>query len=199
MLSTTLTLQVYDDLYGSFIIVMYMSICLSLEIYTQSFFFPVYIARKTGKFKRTISIFAEDTPEAKEKFQSELVHIHNAFKDHVRENRGHVLDVNEVATGEAWLAVECKQYGLVDRLGTSWDVIAELAEEGRDVLKVYRNAPDVNPWRKLAEQLEASTSEMVSLVKMSPLGYFNQSSSSSSHGSPITSISDDSVAMRAKF
>ena len=91
-----------------------------------------------GKFKRTVSFFNEVSAEGKEKFQEQLESIHTAFKQHVSEQRGAVMDVDKVATGEAWLALQCKEYGLVDRLGTSWDVMHELAESGYDVIKVER-------------------------------------------------------------
>mmetsp|Transcript_523 Transcript_523/g.1124 ORF Transcript_523/g.1124 Transcript_523/m.1124 type:complete len:500 (+) Transcript_523:179-1678(+) len=94
-----------------------------------------------GKFKRTVTVFGEMTEEGKAKFQSDLESIHAAFKGHVNEQRGHALDIEQVATGEAWLALQCKEYGLVDRLATSWDILGELAAEGRDVILVKRKEP----------------------------------------------------------
>ena len=59
-----------------------------------------------GKFKRTVTVFGETTEEGKAKFQSDLESIHAAFKGHVNEQRGHALDIEQVATGEAWLALQ---------------------------------------------------------------------------------------------
>ena len=97
-----------------------------------------YFMFTAGKFKRTVSLFNAVSNEGKEKFQAQLESIHEAFKTHVSEQRGEVMDVEKVSTGEAWLALQCKEYGLVDRLDTSHDVIRNYSDEGYDVIKVER-------------------------------------------------------------
>jgi ClpP class serine protease len=89
-----------------------------------------------GKFKRTVTVFGENSPEAKAKFQQDLDRIQDAFKAHVGGNRTGQLDIDEVATGEAWLALQAKDLGLVDELCTSHDVILRKAAEGFDVVQV---------------------------------------------------------------
>lgn len=89
-----------------------------------------------GKFKRTMTVFSENTDEGREKFQEEIEAIHTAFKDHVNENRGNALDIEKVATGEAWLALQGKEHGLVDRLATSSAVLREYGKNGFDIVKI---------------------------------------------------------------
>mmetsp|Transcript_1479 Transcript_1479/g.2264 ORF Transcript_1479/g.2264 Transcript_1479/m.2264 type:complete len:395 (+) Transcript_1479:189-1373(+) len=73
-----------------------------------------------GKYKRTLDVLGEVTEEGKKKFKEELEEVHVAFKDHIVLNRpqlkGHI---EEVSTGEAYLAVQAKQKGLVDEIKTS--------------------------------------------------------------------------------
>mmetsp|Transcript_22258 Transcript_22258/g.56419 ORF Transcript_22258/g.56419 Transcript_22258/m.56419 type:complete len:325 (-) Transcript_22258:155-1129(-) len=92
-----------------------------------------------GRFKRTITPFGETTVEARAKFQQDIELIHDAFKQHIGANRP--LDVELVATGEAWLAVQAKSYGLVDELCTSHDVIMRMAAAGFDVVEITRKPP----------------------------------------------------------
>ena len=42
-----------------------------------------YLLFTAGKYKRTITIFGENSEEGKEKFQKDMDVIHQAFKDHV--------------------------------------------------------------------------------------------------------------------
>ena len=72
-----------------------------------------------GKHKRTIDVIGEVTEEGKQKLTEELEDIHTVFKDHVALARPQLRDrINEVATGEHWLAVQAKERGLVDKIMT---------------------------------------------------------------------------------
>jgi signal peptide peptidase SppA len=113
-----------------------------------------YFLFTAGKFKKTVSLFNEVSTEGKEKFQEQVESIHTAFKQHVSEQRGSVMDVDALATGEAWLALQGKELGLVDRLGTSWDVIKEMADNGYDVVKVERDEK-----KYFSDVFRATTSE----------------------------------------
>lgn len=75
-----------------------------------------------GEFKRTLTMFGENTDEARSKFKQELEQIHTLFKGFVHENRPD-LDIEKVATGEYWPGTEAKALGLVDELSTSDDYI----------------------------------------------------------------------------
>ncbi len=71
-----------------------------------------------GEYKRTVTMFGENTDEAKEKFTEELVEIHKVFKNFVQQYRP-ALDIEAIATGEYWLAVKGLELKLVDELKTS--------------------------------------------------------------------------------
>ncbi len=80
-----------------------------------------------GQYKRTLTMFGENTEAGRQKFQQELEETHLLFKDFVAENRPNV-NIEEVATGEHWFAVQAKDKGLIDEINTSDDVILSLLE-----------------------------------------------------------------------
>ena len=79
-----------------------------------------------GKYKRTLSLFGENTEADREKLREELEETHELFKQFVRENREQV-DVEEIATGEHWLGQKALERGLVDALQTSDDYLSDAA------------------------------------------------------------------------
>lgn len=79
-----------------------------------------------GEYKRTLTLFGENTDAGREKFREELDITHQLFKSFVSEMRPS-LDINAVATGEHWFGTQAKALGLVDAIGTSDDLlIAEM-------------------------------------------------------------------------
>lgn len=70
-----------------------------------------------GKYKRTLTMFGENTPEGREKFRQELSMIHDRFKAIVAKYRPN-MDVEQFATGEFWLASDAFERGLVDQIDT---------------------------------------------------------------------------------
>lgn len=77
-----------------------------------------------GEYKRTLTMFGENTKEGKQKFQEDIEQVHHQFKDHILQFRTEI-DIEQVSTGEHWLAREAKGYHLVDKLQTSDDYITE--------------------------------------------------------------------------
>lgn len=75
-----------------------------------------------GEFKRTVTLFAENTEKGRAKFQEELEQTHVLFKQFVRDNRP-VVDLDEVATGEHWFGYQALPLKLVDELQTSDDYL----------------------------------------------------------------------------
>ena len=71
-----------------------------------------------GEYKRTLTLFAENTDKGRKKFQEDLEKIHAAFRDYVLTNRSQ-LDMDKVSTGEHWLAKDAFDLRLVDKLSTS--------------------------------------------------------------------------------
>ena len=94
----------------------------------------------SGEFKRTLTVFGENTDKGREKFQQDLEDIHRQFKEHIGEYRKGV-NLDQVATGEHWLAKEAFQYKLVDKLITSDEFIVEKLPT-HDVIELqYKQKP----------------------------------------------------------
>ena len=81
-----------------------------------------------GKYKRTVTPFSEVTEEGKQKMQDDLTAIHEAFKSLIKEGRPDV-DIENIATGEYWLASQAKEKGLVDEIMTSDDYLESKLDE----------------------------------------------------------------------
>jgi len=77
--------------------------------------FELYTA---GEYKRTVTMFGENTPEGKAKFEQELQQTHALFKHFVEKYRPK-LNVEKVATGEHWYGQDALDLNLVDELKTS--------------------------------------------------------------------------------
>ena len=71
-----------------------------------------------GEYKRTLTVFGENTEKGREKFVEELEETHGLFKEFVSANRP-ALDIAKVATGEVWYGQKAIAEGLVDELQTS--------------------------------------------------------------------------------
>jgi len=71
-----------------------------------------------GEYKRTVTMFGENTDKGREKFSEELEDTHELFKQFVTANRPEV-DIAKVATGEIWYGQKALEMGLVDELQTS--------------------------------------------------------------------------------
>lgn len=82
---------------------------------------------KAGDYKRTLSLFGENTEEDRERFRQEIEETHDLFKAFVKNNRPQV-NVDQIATGEHWYGSRALELNLVDTLKTSDDYLAEAAE-----------------------------------------------------------------------
>ena len=104
-----------------------------------------------GRYKRTLTVFGENSEEGREKFVDELESVHELFKRHVAERRP-ALDIEAVATGETWYGREALEQGLVDALGTSEAYLTERMKEAR-VIRLR-----LEPRRRLADRVGAAVS-----------------------------------------
>ncbi|MCR9104671.1 MAG: protease SohB [Gammaproteobacteria bacterium] len=87
-----------------------------------------------GEYKRTLTMFGENTDKGREKFLEELEETHDLFKQFVSSNRPQ-LDIAKVATGEVWYGQQALAEGLVDELATSDDYIQQRLQDW-DVFEV---------------------------------------------------------------
>jgi serine protease SohB len=83
-----------------------------------------------GEYKRTITVFGENTDEGRKKLQEEIDHIHDQFKDLIVKNRPHI-DIKKVATGEYWLGERALQLNLVDEIITSDDYLLQQSAKAK--------------------------------------------------------------------
>ena len=93
-----------------------------------------YEVLTAGEYKRTLTVFGQNTDKGREKFIEELEETHQLFKDFVMEYRPS-LDISQVATGEIWYGRQALKQGLVDSLMTSDEYLTEAAKEA-DLYKV---------------------------------------------------------------
>jgi serine protease SohB len=90
-----------------------------------------------GQYKRTLTLFGENTDEGRHKFQEELEETHQLFKAFVSENRP-VLDIDKVATGEHWYGTRALSLRLIDEIKTSDDYLLVRAKDA-DIYEIkYR-------------------------------------------------------------
>ncbi|WP_159821061.1 protease SohB [Colwellia sp. 20A7] len=89
-----------------------------------------------GEFKRTVTMFGENTEKGKEKFIEELEETHVLFKDFVSAHRPS-LDLAKVATGEHWFGTTALELGLVDSIQTSDDYLQKLSKSHKVVAIKY--------------------------------------------------------------
>jgi len=81
-----------------------------------------------GNYKRTLTMFGENTNEGRDKLHQEIEEIHTLFKDLITENRPQI-NIDKVATGEHWLAKQAIDFNLVDDLQTSDDYLLNKAKD----------------------------------------------------------------------
>lgn len=87
-----------------------------------------YEVMTAGEYKRTMTIFGENTTKGRKKFQEDLEITHQLFKDFVASNRPH-LNVDEIATGETWLGTAALDKQLIDTIITSDQYLMDKAKQ----------------------------------------------------------------------
>lgn len=81
-----------------------------------------------GEFKRTITVFGENTKAGREKLQHEVEEIHYLFKKLIHDHRP-AIDIDKVATGEHWYGEQAIALGLVDEIKTSDEYLLEASKK----------------------------------------------------------------------
>ncbi len=107
-----------------------------------------------GRFKRTLDVFGENTEEGREKLRQELEDVHALFQEYVGSWRPKV-DLEKVATGEAWYGQRALDHALVDELVTSDEYLARACESA-DVFEVTWQQPKRPIERLLGQAAEAA-------------------------------------------
>ncbi len=102
-----------------------------------------------GQYKRTVTVFGENTEAGRAKLREELEEIHAHFRTFVHDRRAQ-LDMDKVGTGEAWLGSQALELGLVDELATSDEIIRRACQQGRVLSVSYQRK------RTLPERMRVS-------------------------------------------
>lgn len=99
-----------------------------------------------GEYKRTLTLFGENTKEGRHKMQSDVNDTHELFKDFINSHRPQV-NLREVATGEHWYAKQALALQLIDKLQTSDDYLLEKYQSFKLI------ALSISPKKSLAKKL----------------------------------------------
>lgn len=113
-----------------------------------------------GEYKRTLTMFGENTRQGREKMQQDLEEIHHYFKEFIKQNRSQT-DVDKVATGEYWLASRALELNLVDELMTSDDYLLKASRDADIFLVKYKHK------KSLPERLSKGMQVIIDQVKES--------------------------------
>lgn len=106
-----------------------------------------------GAYKRTLTMFGENTKEGREKVQQEIDETQVLFKQHIETHRSHV-DINKVATGEHWYGTQALPLNLIDKIQTSDDFILE-SKETFDIFSL-----EFRPKQTLGQKLSCGLSNL---------------------------------------
>lgn len=87
-----------------------------------------------GEYKRTVTMFGENTDKGRDKFNKDLEDTHVLFKEFVGEHRSQV-NVEEVANGDVWYGKRALDNNLIDQLITSDEYITTACNDA-DVYEV---------------------------------------------------------------
>lgn len=90
-----------------------------------------------GKYKRTLTVFGENTDEGRQKFIEDIERIHGQFKQYVAQRRPE-LDIEAVATGEIWSGQDTLDLNLADQLSTSDQYLIDACDEREVLILSYK-------------------------------------------------------------
>lgn len=119
-----------------------------------------------GEYKRTVTVFGENTDEDRAKYQQEVNRIHELFKEFVKKHRPS-LDVDKIATGEFWFGKDALTLNLVDDIGTSDAYILGLMSHYNVFAVQSRSKPTLVEKLGLADRMEGTIDAMIDGVRTS--------------------------------
>ena len=114
-----------------------------------------------GEYKRTLTVFGQNTDSGRAKFQEEIEDIHALFKSFVGDHRPDV-DLEAVATGEAWYGQRAIERKLVDQLCTSDEYLVAACDD-KDVFEVRWVVPE-KPIERLMQQFATAMNGLIDRV-----------------------------------
>lgn len=81
-----------------------------------------------GEYKRTLTVFGENTDKARDKFKEDLKDVHVLFKSFIHQHRP-AVDIESVANGDVWYGQDALKQNLVDVVSTSDDYLLSRCKE----------------------------------------------------------------------
>lgn len=111
-----------------------------------------------GRYKRTLTVLGENTDEGRRKFTEELEDLHVLFQEFVNEQRPGV-ELEKVATGEAWYGRRAIELNLVDEIATSDEYLMRRCAEA-DVFEV-RWVEHKKPLERVLGEMESGLRQLV--------------------------------------
>ncbi|THB75197.1 MAG: protease SohB [Gammaproteobacteria bacterium] len=115
-----------------------------------------------GEYKRTLTLFGENTDKARKKAKEEIDEVHALFKDFVCKYRPN-LDISKVATGEHWFGLKALELQLVDEISTSDDYLIAKSKEA-DIYQITRIEKQ-SLKEKLASAAELTISGLIKRIR----------------------------------
>lgn len=125
-----------------------------------------YEVLTAGEYKRTLTLFGENTEKARQKFKDDLEDVHELFKDFISEHRTSVK-VEEVSTGEIWFGSRALEKNLVDGIATSDEYLTGLHPDA-DIFAV-----DYEQKKTLPEKMGMGVAGAVEKVFYRAIGVLN--------------------------
>lgn len=89
-----------------------------------------------GNQKRNLTLFGENTSEDRKNAKEQLDEVHKLFTDFIIKYRPNI-DLDKVATGRAWHAIDAITLNLIDEIATSDDTIIKLLKT-HNVFKIKK-------------------------------------------------------------
>jgi len=106
-----------------------------------------------GEYKRTLTMFGENTKKDREKMEEDIQEVHTLFKDFVRTSRPDMA-IDKLATGETWLGSRARELGLVDETSTSDEYIVANCDNAEVYQVAYEKKKKITD--KLGSVLEGA-------------------------------------------
>ena len=110
-----------------------------------------------GRYKRTLTLFGENTEEGRQKFVEEIEDLHALFQEFVADKRP-ALDMEKVATGESWYGRRAIELNLVDEIMTSDEYLMRRCADA-EVFELRWVVPK-KPLEKVLEQIESRLGQL---------------------------------------
>lgn len=106
-----------------------------------------------GEYKRTLTMFGENTRQDRDKVQTDIDETQVLFKSHITTHRPN-LNIDKVATGEHWYGQQALDLHLIDTIQTSDDFLLQ----AKDSFSIYQL--DYKQKKKFGKKLADGISAM---------------------------------------